>query len=347
MQRTTMGQSNWRSALVSSSLSVAMACSAEAGSGNDGADDPVPGGGAAEGTDDDAAPGSDGDGPADDGGASDGAAGSDTSDGADGADTSDGADTTDAGMADTGDPSGLPDLVFETTFDCLDWDQSMGSGDSEVCGTDDGIAGHGGWTTSNGSNDQITADANYSGGAGGKGFRHFRGDGTNNNGGGLRISLPAPVTEMWVRVYMKYSAGFSWTFAPESHPHYTKDFYWNVNGGGNVLIFGYQGGGWGLNNNGNHPSSLDWFASQGDSYTGDGQFHSYEYHVKQDGPDGVIEVWVDGIQYLDKTGVDLGDVPWSYFGLGENQSEVIGAGATDYYTDYDDLAISTTGRIGP
>lgn len=80
---------------------------------------------------------------------------------------------------------------------------------------------------------------------------------------------------------------------------------------------------------------------------GDGESHSYEYHVKQDGTDGIVEVWVDGVQYLSETGVDLGCVPWSYFALGSNQNEVIGAGATDYYTDYDDIAMSTVGRIGP
>jgi hypothetical protein len=34
---------------------------------------------------------------------------------------------------------------------------------------------------------------------------------------------------------------------------------------------------------------------------------------------------------------------WSYFALGENQCCV----ATGGYMDYDDIAVSTTGRIGP
>jgi hypothetical protein len=246
----------------------------------------------------------------------------------------------------TGGGSSVP-LVFETTFDCADWNQSMGLGDANVCAPQDGISGYGGWTTNNNSQDEISAAANNPAGAGGKGFRHYRGDGTNNNGGGLSITFPAPVTEMWVRFYMRYSLGFSWTFAPDAHPHYTKDHYINVGGPG-AMVFGYQGGAWGLYDGKTaHPSAMGWYASQGNSYTGDGKFHCYEYHVKQAGTAGVIEIWFDGVQQLTKTGVDLGNTPWSYFALGSNQNEPIGAGATDYYTDYDDLAISTVGYIGP
>jgi hypothetical protein len=255
------------------------------------------------------------------------------------------------GTVDTAPPGAdsppLPALVFSTTFDCADWDQTLGLGDADVCAAGDGIAGYGGWTTSNGSVDRITAAANYAGGGGGKGFRHWRGDGTNNNGGALAISLPSPVTEMWVRMHMRYSLGFQWTFAPDAHPHYTKDHYWNAGGAG-VLIFGYQGGAWGIFDGGTaHPSTLDWYTSQGNSYTGDGEFHHYEYHVTQNGAAGQIQIWVDGVQVLDKPGVNLGSTPWTYFALGENQNEPTGAGANDYYTDYDDVAISTAGYIGP
>lgn len=236
-------------------------------------------------------------------------------------------------------------MVFETTFNCPDWNQSMGLSDGAVCGTGDGISGYGGWTTSNGSVDQITAAANNPAGGGGKGFRHWRGDGTNNNGGGIKIGFPTPLTEMWVRFYMRYSSGFQWNYSPP-HPHYTKEFYWNV-GGSNTMVFGYQGGAWGLySNNVNYPSSLNWQASQGGFDVGDGQFHCYEYHVKQNGAAGTIEMWMDGVQYLNKAGANLGSTPWSYVGLGSNQNTVVGAGATDYYTDYDDIAVSTSGRIG-
>jgi hypothetical protein len=232
--------------------------------------------------------------------------------------------------------------VFQTTFNCPDWDQFMGTLDSDVCSNGDGISGHGNWLM-NGSPDLITAAANNPAGGGGKGFRHLRGNGTNINGGGLQISLPTSVNEMWVRFYMRYSLGFQWS---GGGPGYTKDHYWGGCGSG-CIIFGIQGGAWGINYNGgtNHPSSLNWSASQGGA-TGDGLWHVYEYHVKQNGAAGTIEIWVDNVRVLNKT-ADLGNTPWRDFALGENQSAVTGCVGTSCYTDYDDIAISTTGRVGP
>jgi hypothetical protein len=151
---------------------------------------------------------------------------------------------------------------------------------------------------------------------------------------------------MWVRFYMRYSSGFAWS--PSGQPLYTKDHYWNA-GGANFFIFGIQGSNsWGLhstNGSTNYPSSRSWSTSQGGA-VGDGQWHCYEYHGKQNGASGTIELWIDGVRHLLTTTADLGSTPWSYFALGSNQSTVTGAGGSDYYTDYDDIAISTSGRIG-
>lgn len=249
-------------------------------------------------------------------------------------------------------------VVFETTFDDarfptirapgVHWDQLVDPHTDAAIGTvGDGISAHGDWTTSapNGNGGQILAAANHLGGGGGKGFRLWRGDGQNNVGGGLLITLPSPVTEIWVRFYMRYQSGFAWS--PAGQPNYTKDHYWGACGSG-CVIFGIQGNGsWGVNYNGsvNHPSSRTWTASQGGS-VGDGKWHAYEYHLKQNGTAATIEIWVDGIRYLNETAADLGNTPWASFALGENQSFVAGCPA-DCYTDYDDIAISTAGRIGP
>ena len=248
-----------------------------------------------------------------------------------------------AAMSQTPSAQTIP-LLFQTTFNCADWNQRLGLLDGDVCAVGDGIAGSGGWTTGSGSVDQITSAANNPSGAGGKGFRHWRGDGQNNCGGGLHISLPVPVTEMWVRVYQRFQSGLG--FTPSGQPVYTKDNYWGVCGSG-CLIFGIQGNNsWGLNYNGstNYSSSLTWSASQGGS-TGDGRWHEYQYHVKQNGTAGTIELWVDGVRYLHNTAANLGSTPWSAFKLGENEATVAGC-ASDCYTDYDDLAISATGYIG-
>jgi len=96
-------------------------------------------------------------------------------------------------------------LVFQTTFNCPEWSQSNGLTDASVCNSGDGISGNGGWTTSGGSLDQITAAANYSGGGGGRGFRHWVGDGLNNTGGGIRVSWVG-VPEIWFRYYIRFQS---------------------------------------------------------------------------------------------------------------------------------------------
>jgi len=72
-----------------------------------------------------------------------------------------------------------------------------------------------------------------------------------------------------------------------------------------------------------------------------GQWHLFEYHVNQS--KGIVELWINGTLVLNRSGLDLGDVPWSYFELGSNQYDVANGG----HTDYDDIAVSTDGRIGP
>jgi hypothetical protein len=67
-----------------------------------------------------------------------------------------------------------------------------------------------------------------------------------------------------------------------------------------------------------------------------------------DKPAGRIMVWVDNVLTLDKTGgTGIGTGAESSFKLGENQNQVTGAGAADYYTDYDDIEIDDAARIGP
>lgn len=230
-------------------------------------------------------------------------------------------------------------LVFQTTFNCSPWLQTNGT---DPCLPGDGIGRHGDWTM-NGKGDELLAAANYPGGGGGLGFRHWRGDGTNAAGGGISISLPQATNEVWVRMYMRFQAGFGWVGGA---PLYTKDHYWGACGSG-CIIFGIQGSNsWGINYNGsdNHSSSLSWAASQGGP-VGDGQWHAYEYHVLKNGASSVVEFWFEGVRYLSKS-VNLGTATMTSFSLGENQSAVTGC-PSGCYTDYDDLAISTTGYIGP
>lgn len=222
-------------------------------------------------------------------------------------------------------PTPTPSVVFSTAFDMPEWTQGGGS---DPAPTTDAVLHYGDWTAG-GQGDQILVAANRPGSAG-CGFRHYRGVGSNVCGGGLKITLPAPLTEMWVRQWMRNNLAYS-----GGRPSYTKDHYWNV--GGNFFIFGHQGGAWGLHTSAgsaNIPSSIAYPA------TDDGQWHCYEYYARQSGG-GYVEMWIDGVLCLQRA-VNLGSTPWAYLALGDNQSSVVTAG----YTDYDDFAVSSTGRIG-
>ena len=246
-------------------------------------------------------------------------------------------------------------LPWSTTYNCPDWTQSNGL--SNI--TCDGLSTHGGWTCSNGDGtveeEQITVAANYSGGSGGKGQRHWKGDGTNNVSGGLRIAFNSPQSELWIRWYMRYEQGFEWNPLVQD-----KILYIDV-GTHPFLIFGY-----------NWPDEIQ-FSADGNPYSvgtgngwntimvngttdargnkrSDGQWHLYEIHIKMDtnGGNGIGEVWIDGIKRFFRSDMDFGSqtgkIGWSHIAIGENNQ--IPTTTRCMYVDFDDIIISTTGPIG-
>lgn len=240
-----------------------------------------------------------------------------------------------------------PSLLFHTSFEsCPDWNQTMGLGDQAVCDNGDGLSGYGAWTTSSGKSDEIVTDANNPGGGGGRGFRHWRNDGQNNNGGGLKVVLPSPVTEAWIRWYMRYEKGFAWK---GGQPYYTKDLYFDL-GGAPQQAVGWKGnddfGTTTVYPSRNIAGPPGWISTMKGS-TGDGVWHAYEIHMKTDtnGRNGVFESWIDGTRTTVAHDVDWGGQSFRYFVAGENQNSPANGG--DRYTDYDDFAVSTAGYIGP
>ena len=140
---------------------------------------------------------------------------------------------------------------------------------------------------------------------------------------------------------MRYQLGFAWL---NGQPHYTKDMYVNV-GTPPAWVFGIQGGAsWGIFNGSTSISSSHSWASTMGGPTGDGQWHCYEWHI-QHGAGARIEIWVDNVQYLNTT-TNMPAGSTNFLALGENQNQVVGAGGTPWYTDYDDLAFSNSARIG-
>ena len=250
-------------------------------------------------------------------------------------------------------------IVFQTTFsdaNCAEWTQADGLGDAAVCQTGDGIQGNGGWTASPGAvEDKITAAANMAAGGGGKGYRHAVGDGLNNVGGGARLSWSA-VSEMWVRYYIRFQAGFAWGGGIIN----MKTIYSNVDASG-TFYFGLHDGvvGGHIENDtgfgdpsGNHHSTKTWAQMQGGS-TGDGLWHCLEIHTKMNPlaavADGVIEFWLDGVLLYSNSGCKFATsdgATWSGTLIGENSNDPQNGG-TVAFVDFDDIAVSDSGYIGP
>jgi hypothetical protein len=227
------------------------------------------------------------------------------------------------------------DLPWSTTFNCPDWNGSGGLDCS-------GLRAGGSWTC-NGRAEQITSSANNS--SAGKGQRHWKGDGTNLNSGGLEINFNTPQGEIWVRWYMRYEAGFKWSSLSYDKIIYldnttVPEFYeWdrlNVYAGGvnNASVTG----GWDtvMKNGQIDPAT--------GHRTSDGRWHCYEVHLKNNGSNGVAEFWVDGVRRLSASNVNFG-TNFTRILFGSNQKSPGNGGCG--CVDYDDIAVSNRGYIGP
>ena len=231
-------------------------------------------------------------------------------------------------------------LPWSTTYNCADWTQSNGSPNC------DGLTIYGDWNTSDGKEEQITAAANYPGGASGKGQRHWLGDGWTNNSGGTRIEWTSPQSELWIRTYMRFQSGLQW------NPLVTyKIFYIDVTLPYHVVLnfdgpdklsvspFGYS---YYSNGNGWNTIMANGGTDANGNKTSDGQWHLYEVHIKMDtnGSNGIAEWWVDGVQILYRADVNYGThAGWITMVIGSNSLSPAN-GQSAYYVDYDDISIS-------
>jgi hypothetical protein len=257
---------------------------------------------------------------------------------------------------DTGDKAN-PKLLFSTTFDCPEWKTSDGGHPVP------GMVMHGGWKTrpegssAGGHEEQVTADANFPGGGGGKGQRHWEGDGSNNNSGGIAVRLKQIEPELWIRWYMRYEKGFAWK---NGRPYYDKILYiWgeeiSVKGarGCQIIPEWYGADQFSLSAQGSGDDfqccklGTGWKTVMG-SNVSDGKWHCYEIHIKASSggkKDGIGELWIDDVQRYSFKDAYLPTKGWIYILFGSNQSEP--ENGRDMYVDYDDIAVSSEGRIGP
>lgn len=257
-------------------------------------------------------------------------------------------------------------IIFQTTFDIPDWDQETASppGDADLPPDGDGIESFGGFSTSGGSWDLVNASGNMAAGGGGKGYRHAIGDGTNNGGGAILLRI-APLTEFWMRWYVRYPLGFQWSDPGAiGDAVFNKQIYTLFTGGQPNIYGGVEWGGvaytiqgdpvdHGFGIAGIHIGTLNWRdAYCGGGTTSLGQWHFNEIHCKinQVGAvsDGIFEFKFDDVLISSETGIRIvtgNAVSLTQVRVGENHTTP--ANGADVYQDFDDIAISNSGWIGP
>ncbi len=146
--------------------------------------------------------------------------------------------------------------------------------------------------------------------------------------------------EVWVRWYMRYQAGYRW-----NPLIYDKAIYFH---GDSSPVAGWFNGALGvaqlpIPSNG----TFTWESLMGGPGS-DGQWHLYEVHLKTDTGqnDGIVEFWVDQIKRYSHQNVNIGGgAGWDIIEIGSNQGTPSNGGCM--YLDFDDVAIRTTGPIGP
>ena len=249
----------------------------------------------------------------------------------------------------SGPPTGI---IFSTTFDDANfpdrrpgehWRQSDGLSDSAVGQPNDGIAGYGAWVAVE--PDRIVTDANNPSGGGGKGFRHFHGDGVNVNSGGIRISWP-PRPEVWLRYYIRFQLGFMW-----SSQINMKTIYFNQNSPG-AFYFGLHQNSVGGVRGGTviHHSNIHWEDWMGGP-TADGNWHKLEVHAKMESSfgsmDGVFEFKLNDSLIYSNLATSFGNNAGDMFDhslIGSNANAP--ANGQIMFVDYDDIALSDSGWVG-
>jgi hypothetical protein len=237
-------------------------------------------------------------------------------------------------------------LPFSTTHNCAEQDQN--SGGWVTC---DGLAAGGGWTTSLGAVEQITTAANYPSGGGGRGQRHWHGNGTNNTSGSISYTITNPSTELWARWHYRYQSGTAMASSGGSHKViYFRGAGCNGNSGGCYFLFDGQTAlritvaGTNFGNGGTY----GWNDLMGGVNSADGLWHCNEVHVKVVGAGtSIAQWWIDGVLRLDQSSVNFGGtgVGFDSFFLPEN-AVLTTPGGADMFEDIDDVALQTTGPIG-
>lgn len=229
-------------------------------------------------------------------------------------------------------------LPWSSTYNCSDW---LSYSAALSCdGFEKNLS-----TTIGGHYEEITAAANYPGGAGGKGQRHWVGDGTNVNTGGTYLTFNSSQNNIWIRWYIRYQSGFKWSGGA---PQYQKLIYFDDGAGKSYLgpyydefrLYAQGSQIMPVSTNGGWPAMYP-------SRVSDGSWHCMEIHINPSGTsNGVLQYWLDGQLKLDARNLNINSgAALRGFELMSNQYSPANGGY--YYIDIDDIEISNSGYIGP
>lgn len=255
-------------------------------------------------------------------------------------------------------PSFAVTLPFQTTFNCAEshgYSATYGTGWQSGMNCD-GMTGSLGSTCSPGDHPSwVISEANMPTGGGGRGLKVFVGGPNRNNGsGGIAIPLDATVQEFWIRLYMKYPLGMRSTIGGEDWGH---KILWITGPPNLATILEPDPDGIKIWNQGQSSeivknTSWTWnqiwgHATPGSNLTADGLWHLWEMRVKyNDGSNnGIQQVWVDNVLRLDASNLNITTGGANHIRVHVNQAGVEGGVCVPIY--FDDIAVSTTGRIGP
>jgi hypothetical protein len=228
------------------------------------------------------------------------------------------------------------DLPWSTTFDCDEWDMVIDGYDPDC----DGIA-IGGTGIFSGFGSRIMPEANMADGLGGSGWRQLIGDGTNQQTAPFYVTFSG-ADELWIRWYLRYQEGFIWGGVTAPYPHYHKLLYIDVRTG-QYIIPESEGSGFRIGYyDGTSTGAVYSAADEGWPVLGDGEWHCLEAHVTKT---GTYQMWIDESLIINETNVTTmpNDFTNAEFGTNQNEPD----NDDSYYVDWDDVAISTTGYIGP
>lgn len=157
---------------------------------------------------------------------------------------------------------------------------------------------------------QISANANYPRGAGGRGFRLYQGDSRNVGSTAIAIRFTSPQPEVWVRYYTRYPVGQTWGGIVEH-----KNIYFYLENSNVAMNINFPEGKHSIgvqprNTMGSPDIYVDgwgWNDLYGGD-AGDGSWHLYEHHFRLGASgqnNGLYEFWIDGINRVSRGNLDF------------------------------------------